>query len=208
MTGLVCANPVVAATFSALLAREYDPPNGRICLLYGDRPLPADSLPLDRWRRTVLVSPHEAVLLPGTIADNLGVMSDDEDVVEKATRAAFADQVIETVPEGARAPVGDRGERLSGGQRQRVALGRALAADSPVLVLHDPTTAVDPATEDLIARHTYELRASMTTVVLTTNPAWLARCDQVVQVTSDRWIIGSHSELLADDADYRATVSR
>ncbi|NEA45995.1 ABC transporter ATP-binding protein, partial [Streptomyces sp. SID10815] len=67
---------------------------------------------------------------------------------------------------------------------QRVALGRALAARSPVLVLHDPTTAVDAATEDAVAERVRRTRTGRTTLVLTTSPAWLARCDSVLHLPS------------------------
>ncbi|MCS0605563.1 ABC transporter ATP-binding protein/permease [Streptomyces sp. LP11] len=178
MTALVCADPAVADAVALLLAREEDPEGGRILLDGTD----LRDLPLDRLRSAVLVGHHEPVLLPGTVADNLGALTDDPAAVAEATRASFADEVVRAVPHGADTPVGDRGEILSGGQRQRVALGRALAARPPVLVLHDPTTAVDAVTEDAIAERVRQLRSHRTTLVLTDSPAWLARCDHVVHV--------------------------
>ncbi|MGW1934268.1 ATP-binding cassette domain-containing protein, partial [Streptomyces sp. NPDC001919] len=96
---------------------------------------------------------------------------------------------------------------LSGGQRQRVALARALAADRPVLVLHDPTTAVDTVTESRIAAGLREVRRDRTTVLVTTSPALLAVTDRVV-VLEDGAVraAGHHTELLAADATYRAAV--
>ncbi|QKW25306.1 ABC transporter ATP-binding protein [Streptomyces seoulensis] len=180
MTGLVCADPALADAVALLLAREEDPGAGRILLDGAD----LREFGLDALRATVLVCHHDPVLLPGTVGDNLAALTEDAAAVAEAARASFADQVVRAVPQGARTPVGDRGETLSGGQRQRVALGRALAARSPVLVLHDPTTAVDAATEDAVAERVRRTRTGRTTLVLTTSPAWLARCDSVIHLPS------------------------
>ncbi|MFH8218029.1 ATP-binding cassette domain-containing protein [Streptomyces sp. NPDC018057] len=178
MTGVVCADPADADAVALLLAREEDPEEGRI-LLDGTA---LDRFALDTLRTALLVCHHEPVLLPGTVADNLAALTEDTAAVAEAARAARADQVLGAVAHGARTRVGDRGETLSGGQRQRVALARALAARSPVLVLHDPTTAVDAATEDIIADRVRRARAGRTTLVITDSPSWLARCDQVVHL--------------------------
>ncbi|OJX77555.1 ABC transporter ATP-binding protein [Leifsonia sp. 71-9] len=122
----------------------------------------------------VLVAPHESALFRGSPRDNVAVVGRPEGV-EAALRAAFADEIVAD-------DVGEGGLRLSGGQRQRVALARALAADPPVLVLHDPTTAIDAATEDVIAERVRAFRRGRTTIVVTTSPAWLARCDEVLPV--------------------------
>ncbi|GAA2624249.1 ABC transporter ATP-binding protein [Dactylosporangium fulvum] len=178
LTGLVCADSAAAAAIPALLARERDPEAGRILLAGRDLRMYAVA-PL---RACVLVSPHDAVLLPGSIADNLGALCTDADAVRAAAEAARADQVLDVAAHGDRTAVGDRGEALSGGQRQRVALARALAADPPLLVLHDPTTAVDAVTEDQIAERVRALRAGRATLVVTTSPAWLSRCDRIIRL--------------------------
>jgi putative ABC transport system ATP-binding protein len=204
MTGVACGDAVLAMTLVTLLARERDAEGGRILLDGAD----IATLPLEVARGAVLVSPHDAVLMPGTIQENLALLTTDRDAIAAAVRAAAADQVIDVVTDGADALVGDRGERLSGGQRQRIALARALAATSPVLVLHDPTTAVDAATEDHIAARVSRLRAGRTILVITTSPAWLARCDQVVYLGEGRAISGTHTRLLASDAVYAGAVAR
>ncbi|WP_433065486.1 ABC transporter transmembrane domain-containing protein [Dactylosporangium sp. CS-033363] len=192
LTGITCDDPAAAAAIPALLAREHDPAEGRILL--GGRDI--RDAGLTELRRHILVSPHDAVLLPGTVDDNLAALKKDDNLAalkkddnlaalkqaEHAVRAAGADQVIEGTAYGARTDVGDRGEALSGGQRQRVALARALAADPPILVLHDPTTAVDAVTEDRIAERVRELRGARPTIVVTNSPAWLTRCDHIITV--------------------------
>ena len=86
------------------------------------------------------------------------------------------------MPEGLDVVLGDGARTLSGGQRQRLALARALAADTPVLALHDPTTAVDAVTEARIAARLREIRAGRTTILITTSPALLAITDRVLFV--------------------------
>jgi ABC-type multidrug transport system fused ATPase/permease subunit len=81
--------------------------------------------------------------------------------------------------------VGEGGNRLSGGQRQRVALARALASDAPVLVLHDPTTAVDSVTEHAIAGRLRGVRAGRSTLLISSSPALLGCCDRVVDLLDD-----------------------
>lgn len=125
-------------------------------------------------RPGLLIAPHESALFQGSPRDNVAVVG-PADRVGPALHAAFADEIVAD-------EVGEGGLRLSGGQRQRVALARALAADPPILVLHDPTTAIDAATEDVIAERVRAFRNGRTTVVLTSSPAWLARCDEVVPV--------------------------
>ncbi|MDH6699468.1 ABC transporter ATP-binding protein [Streptomyces sp. MAA16] len=208
MTGLVCDAPAVAEAVTALLAREFDPAEGAVLL--GGTDLAA--LPLETLRATALVCPHEPALLPGTLADNLGALADGDAATAEGARAALADQVVNAAPHGAGTSVGDRGETLSGGQRQRVALARALAARSPVLVLHDPTTAVDAATEHTIADRVRRTRAGRTTLVITNSPTWLARCGRVVHLHGTqgaaRCDTGTHTALLAESPAYRRTVTR
>ncbi|MEV7433669.1 ABC transporter ATP-binding protein [Streptomyces griseoviridis] len=208
MTGLVCDAPAVAEAVTALLAREFDPAEGAVLLDGTD----LAALPLETLRATALVCPHEPALLPGTLADNLGALADGDAATAEGARAALADQVVNAAPHGAGTSVGDRGETLSGGQRQRVALARALAARSPVLVLHDPTTAVDAATEHTIADRVHRARAGRTTLVITNSPTWLARCGRVVHLHGTpgaaRCDTGTHTALLAESPAYRRTVTR
>jgi putative ABC transport system ATP-binding protein len=114
--------------------------------------------------------------------------------------------VVEVLPAGLDTELGEGGRTLSGGQRQRVALARALATHAPVLVLHDPTTAVDAATEHRIAAGIANLRAGRTTLLVTSSPALLARCHRVLLVDGGEIVAsGEHAGLVAD-ARYREAV--
>lgn len=128
----------------------------------------------------MLVAPHRAELFDGTLAWNLDTPGADADTIPRALHAAACDDILEAVPQGIETEVGEGGSRLSGGQRQRLALARAYAAEARVLVLHDPTTAVDAATEQLIAERLRTARGTGSTLLITSSPALLAVCDRVV----------------------------
>lgn len=135
----------------------------------------------ERTRAAMLVAPHEAALFDGTVLDNVALPGHRPELLDDALTAAACDDVVRVLPDGLQTVVGEGGLRLSGGQRQRVALARALAMDAPVLVLHEPTTAVDSVTEATIAERLPRLRRGRTTLLITTSPALLAACDRVVQ---------------------------
>ena len=161
-------------------------------------------LPLEAARRLVLVADHDAHLFAGTIGENVGAIAQPDDDV---LRLSGVGEVLDAVPGGLGARIGADGTTLSGGQRQRVALARALAADSPVLVLHEPTTAVDAATEAAIADGIRVLREGRTTIMVTTSPALLAACDEVAVVAGGAVVArGPHDELAADPS-YRDLVT-
>ncbi|MEU2660863.1 ABC transporter ATP-binding protein, partial [Streptomyces sp. NPDC007325] len=205
---IVTRDPAAAHDLLLALARETDPTEGRVEL----DGTPLTDLDPDLLRRAVLVSPHDADLFEGSLLDVVRAGANtaegtDTRTVAAALTASGADEVARVLPHGTATMLGERGRSLSGGQRQRVALARALAADTPVLVLHDPTTAVDTVTESRIAARLRDIRRGRTTVLITTSPALLAVTDRVVvldggTVTAD----ASHAELLATDETYRTAV--
>ncbi|MEU6486119.1 ABC transporter ATP-binding protein [Streptomyces sp. NPDC046887] len=204
--GVVVRDPAAAGELLRCLGRECDPDEGVVEL--DGVPL-ADLAPQDA-RRAVLVAHHDADLFEGSLLDNVraGKAEGDGDrETGPALAAAAADEVAEALPRGVDTVLTERGRSLSGGQRQRVALARALAADPPVLVVHDPTTAVDTVTESRIATRLRRLRQDRTTILVTTSPALLAETDQVL-VVEDGTIgaRGRHQDLIASDASYRAAV--
>ncbi len=153
-------------------------------------------------RATIVVAPHEATLLSGTVRDNV------PGAAEAALRAAAASDVIEALPDGIDTELADAGSSLSGGQRQRIALARALATEAPVLVLHDPTTALDAATEARVAGALRDARGGATTILVTTSPLLLAACDTVAVIRAGAVVaLAPHAQLLARDAAYREAVA-
>lgn len=122
-------------------------------------------------RPAVIVAPHQADLFDGTVADN--VHPDRQRVLHALDVAAVND-----IPGGVDRLVGEGGVWLSGGQRQRVALARAVAADPEILVLVDPTSAVDSITEQRIVEAVCQARRGKCTVVITSSPAWRSKAGE------------------------------
>jgi len=203
LTGVVVEDAGAAAVLCRLLARESDPAAGTISLGGGS----IAAVGLDTLRAVMLVSPHESRLFEGTVTQNVGTGGGAVDS-DAAISAALADEVLASLPHGASTDVGADGLRLSGGQRQRIALARALAASPPVLVLHDPTTAVDAATENVIAARLRAFRTGRTTVVVSTSPALLRHCDDVAFLRPEGVVRGRHDELSLTCSDYRQLVHR
>lgn len=129
-------------------------------------------------RDRVIISPHSADLFEGTVLNN--VHPD-----ETRARVALHTAAAEDIPGGPEREVGENGRNLSGGQRQRVALARAMAAESEILVLQEPTTAVDSVTESRISSRVAQVREGRVTVVFTDAPAWKAVADRVVSSASE-----------------------
>ncbi|QES51325.1 multidrug ABC transporter ATP-binding protein [Streptomyces venezuelae] len=211
--GVVTRDPAVARDLLLCLGREADPAEGTIAL----DGLSLTALDPADVRGAIRVAQHDAALFESSLLANVAAGSDDRadteapavltDRIEAALRASAADDVARTLPEGVDTLLAERGRSLSGGQRQRVALARALAADPPVLVLHDPTTAVDAVTESVIAARLREIRRGRTTLLVTTSPALLTVTDRVVvldggAVAAD----GVHADLVAGDEAYRTAV--
>ncbi|GAA0964346.1 ABC transporter ATP-binding protein [Actinocorallia libanotica] len=155
-------------------------------------------------RRRILVARNEDRLFTGTLAAEL---SPGGAVPDEAVRAACAEDVVEAT--GLDGYVAEGGREFSGGQQQRLKLARALAADPEVLVLVEPTSAVDAHTEARIAERLAAHRAGRTTVVFTSSPLVLDRADRVVWIPDGRVAAeGGHRDLLDREPDYRAAVTR
>jgi ABC-type multidrug transport system fused ATPase/permease subunit len=175
---------------------------------FGDTPL--RDLPVAEVRRRILMADNAARLFAGRLRDELDVTggATDEEVWQ-AVHAACADDVVDALPGGLDGIVAESGREFSGGQQQRLRLARALAADPEVLILIEPTSAVDAHSEARIADRLAKARAGRTTLVVTTSPLVLDRTDRVFYVADG--VVraeGAHRELLAADPGYRATVTR
>ncbi|WKD36039.1 ABC transporter ATP-binding protein [Streptomyces xanthophaeus] len=176
-----------------------------------------DELELDTARTLVLVQDKDPVLLSGTLRELFDVPASGAVESGAALGAAqcgdVLDALLQSAPDGVEDPmdarITERGRSLSGGQRQRLALARSLATDPEVLVLDEPTSAVDSHTEARIADGIAALRAGRTTVVLASSPLLLDRADRVVLIDGGTVAaVGTHRELLQREPRYRAVVTR
>jgi ABC-type multidrug transport system fused ATPase/permease subunit len=171
-------------------------------------------LGLAEVRDRVVVAESTPHLFTGLLADELDVRGGaDRDALLEAMRVADAADVLDSVPGGLDGEVEEKGRSLSGGQRQRVALARALLTGAEVLVLIEPTSAVDAHTEARIARRLADARRGATTVVVTASPLVLDVVDEVALVAAGRVVAtGTHRDLVtaqdATGAAYRSVVSR
>ncbi|MFI5973683.1 ABC transporter ATP-binding protein [Streptomyces sp. NPDC051452] len=211
-TAVVCGDPDVAGRLAERLG-GHPAESGRSVLL-GEVPL--DELPLDSARTAVLVQDKDPVLLSGTLRDLLDVPGSGAVHPADALAAAQCGDVLDALAQGSVATadpmdahITERGRSLSGGQRQRLALARSLLTDPGVLVLDEPTSAVDSHTEARIAEGLRRLRSGRTTVVFTSSPLLLDRADRVVLVHEGEVVAtGTHRELVDSDPRYRAVVTR
>jgi ABC-type multidrug transport system fused ATPase/permease subunit len=175
----------------------------------GDRPL--EELPLATIRRRIVVSEQEPLLFSGELRGQLDPWrrAGSDRAILDALAVANAQDVLDALPEGLDAVIDERGRSFSGGQRQRLVLARALLSDPEILVLVEPTSAVDAHTEARIARDLRASRRGRTTVVATTSPLVLDQADRIVFVVAGAAVAeGTHRELLRSNADYRETVTR
>ncbi|MFE6060402.1 ABC transporter transmembrane domain-containing protein [Streptomyces sp. NPDC056431] len=216
LTAVVCGDPDVAGRLADRLGgHPADPGEDHTSVLLGGVPL--DELPLEDARTAVLVQDKDPVLLSGTLHELLDVPRSGAVLPEQALAAARCDDVLDALAQASvdtdgdpmRTRITERGRSLSGGQRQRLALARSLVTDPEVLVLDEPTSAVDAHTEARVAAGVSELRAARTTVVLASSPLLLDRAERVVLVHEGQAVaVGTHRELLATEPRYRAVVSR
>ncbi|GGZ35000.1 ABC transporter transmembrane domain-containing protein [Streptomyces poonensis] len=212
LTAVVCGDPDEAGRLAERLG-GHPAEEGTSVLLGG---VPLDELPIGCARTAVLVQDKDPVLLSGSLRELLDVPASGAVSAESALAAAQCGDVLDSLVQGSLdagdpmdARITERGRSLSGGQRQRLALARSLLTDPEVLVLDEPTSAVDSHTEARIAEGIRSLRAGRTTVVLTSSPLLLDRAERVVLVhEGEIAAVGLHRELVRAEPRYRAVVTR
>jgi ABC-type multidrug transport system fused ATPase/permease subunit len=213
VAGLVSADPDASARLAVRLGRFDDEAEAATPVRLGGVLL-AD-LDKDALRHRVVVSEATPHLFSGVLGEELDARgrATEADLLA-ALFAADAHDVLDSVPGGLDGELPEKGRSLSGGQRQRVALARALLTEPEILVLVEPTSAVDAHTEARIAERVATVRRGRTTLVVTASPLVLDHLDEVVLLDDDARVAasGTHGELLErpDDvgARYRAVVGR
>jgi ABC-type multidrug transport system fused ATPase/permease subunit len=202
VTAVAAALPADAVAIADRLGRYSRAGDGT--LLSG---VPLKELELTALRERIVVADNDSRLFSGPLRDDLD--PDDTGRAPAALAAASADDVVAELPGGLDSEVAERGRSFSGGQQQRLRLARALVADPEILVLVEPTSAVDAHTEARIADRLGPARRGRTTVVCSTSPLVLDRADHVVYVEDGVAVAeGTHRELLDSSLAYARTVLR
>jgi ATP-binding cassette, subfamily B, bacterial len=201
MIALVGPSGVGKTTMLSLLLRFYEPQKGRVLVDGRDlREFQYRSL-----RRQISIVPQEPVLFSTTVRENIAYGRSEAtlDEIIEAAKQAEAHDFIEAMAQGYETPIGERGVLLSGGQRQRLALARAFVKGSPILILDEPTAALDAETEAAVLRALERLRKGRTVFVVAHRVSTV-RAATTLLVMHDGQIVerGTHSELIAQHGHY------
>lgn len=192
------------STLLSLVLRLYDPTTGTLRIDGED----LRAFTVESVRRQMTVVPQETALFAGTVHENIafGLPEATRAEVESAARLAAAHEFISGLPQGYDTPVGERGLTLSQGQRQRLAIARAALRDAPILLLDEPTTGLDEASEQAVVASLRTLSRGRTTLWVTHDLRHAEIADLIVHLEAGRVIeVGSHAELLRVNGAYAAT---
>jgi ABC-type multidrug transport system fused ATPase/permease subunit len=141
---------------------------------------------VERLPGQVVVADNDDYLFAGTVREAVSVAEHDDAELERAVWAAAAVDVVEALPDGLDSHLEPKGRNVSGGQRQRLRLVRALLSEPEVLVLVEPTSALDAVTEAAVAQRVKQARLGRTTVVVSSSPLWAGQADQTVYLEESR----------------------
>ena len=185
------------STLMALLTRLFDPDAGRVCIDGTDvRRLEVESL-----RANVAIALQQNVLFGMSVRDNIRYVAPEasDEAVRRAAAVACFDEVIATLPEGLDTVLADRGGRLSTGQRQRLTIARAIAKDAPILILDEPTAALDAQTEHRVLQRLAAWGEGRAVFLITHRVSTIRQADQILYLEEGRIVEqGSHDELMAN----------
>jgi ABC-type multidrug transport system fused ATPase/permease subunit len=190
------------STLMSLLVRFYDPASGVIEIDGVD----LRDLKLASLREQISLVLQEPLLFSGTIGENIryGRLEASDEDIAAAARAANAHDFISKLPHGYQTKLGERGAQLSGGERQRICVARAFLKDAPILILDEPTSAIDSKTEGVILDALDDLMEGRTSFMIAHRLSTVRHADQILVLDKGRVVErGTHEELLHTGTAYR-----
>lgn len=205
LTALVGPSGAGKSTVLRLVARGDDPWSGAVSV--GGTDLRA--LGSEQVLRLVSVVEQDPFLFSGTLADNvrLGTPDAGDDDLARVAAAARVDEIVARLPRGWATPVGGSGDTVSRGERQRIAIARALLRDSPVVLLDEVTSSLDPTNEQLVGEAVAELARDRAVIVVAHRLQTVLAADRIVVLDDGRVVDhGTHAELAARPGPYRRFV--
>ena len=194
-------------TLVHLIPRLFEPASGRVVI----DGLDARRYRLRALRERIALVPQDPVLFEGTVADNIryGRLDASDAEVEEAARAARIHETVARLPLGYATPVAEAGKTLSGGERQRLGIARALLKDAPILILDEPTSAVDTIAEEGVFDSLRRLQKGRTTLVIAHRLSTIRDATRILVLADGRISAqGRHHALLASNALYRRMWAR
>ena len=188
-------------TLVSLLVRFFDPWSGRVTIDGHD----LHELRIRTLRQQVAIVLQEPFIFPYTITENIayGRPEATPQEVEAAARAAHADAFIQRLPDGYETVIGERGATLSGGEKQRLSIARAFLKDAPILVLDEPTAALDARTEALLLEALGRLMIGRTTFIIAHRLSTIRHAERIIVLDHGEIVEqGRHAELMTRDGLY------
>ena len=204
-TALVGPSGAGKSTLVRLILKFIDPTEGKI--VWGGNDL--STIPTNQWRKTVSYIPQSPYMFHASVKDNIDIGRNYAmDQIIEAAKAAYLHDFILSLPQGYDTIIGEQGARLSGGQIQRVALARAFLKDSPILILDEPTSNLDPQAESFIFKAMHHLIKNRTVLAIVHKLKTIEFADQIVVLNhGEVEATGTHAELIEQRKTYYNLVS-
>ena len=198
---IVGASGAGKSSLARLLYRFYDVTSGSITI---DNQA-INSVTLDSLRKAIAIVPQDTVLFNTTIRENIayGRPSASDSDIDKAIKMAHLKDFINTLADGDKTRVGERGLKVSGGEKQRIAIARAILKQSPILIFDEATSALDSQAEQAILKAMHEVASEHTSIVIAHRLSTITDAHTIIVLKSGQIVEqGQHNELLALGGEY------
>jgi len=195
------------STLAYILLRFISPNEG-VIMVDGQ---PLEKIPIESLREKIAWVPQKPFIFNTSLADNirLGRPEADMEAVRAAAQEANIHEFIDLLPEGYKTNAGEAGSRLSSGEAQRLALARVFLKDTPIIILDEPTSSLDPAAEVILEQSIRKITEGRTVITIAHRLSTIFRADKIIVLKNGRIVEhGTHSELLAKNGIYTQMVPK